>query len=278
MLFRAVSASGQASIIGSSANSVGASVPVSVLPQAAELLRNRRLSDANELTPQEVDIYLNRGLVKRESPDGDELVIPSTSAISSQKSPEIIKDSNTAKTINNRISPENPPVSPLPSVVQIKREQDTPDLSPSSPTNNSSELPPASTVIAQAFSSHVLTHGYEPLASQYTTSTLPQYQNQSNSSVYMLASNPDYRGLTDYYTEQIRQNLAASASSVPTYTDATDTASLVDRYIRQAATYKGISGLTVDLSSPDSGIGETSANHREASGLQQTGEVSYFYA
>lgn len=276
MHFRAVSASGQASIIGSSANSVGASVPVSVLPQAAELLRNRRLSDANELTPQEVDIYLNRGLVKRETPDGDELVIPSTSAISSQKSPEIIKDS--VKTINNSISPENPPVSPLTPVVQIKREQETPDLSPSSPTNNSSDLPPASTVIAQAFSSHVLTHGYEPLTSQYTASTLPQYQNQPNSSVYMLASNPDYRGLTDYYTEQIRQNLAASASSVPTYTDATDTASLVDRYIRQAATYKGISGLTVDLSSPDSGIGETAANHREASGLPQTGEVSNFYA
>ncbi|GIY26035.1 uncharacterized protein CEXT_115691 [Caerostris extrusa] len=85
----------------------------------------------------------------------------------------------------------------------------------------------------------------------------------------MVTTPSEYRGLPDYYTEQIRNNLAASvATSVSGYTDTTDTASFVDRYIRQAAGYKnGIQGLTVDLPSPDSGIGDTTITSRDNSTL-----------
>lgn len=274
MCFRTVSANGQTNIIGNASSTINTSLPVSLLPQAAELLKQRRLSDSSEVTPQEVEIYLNRGLVKREAPDDDdELVIPSTSVISSHKSSEILKECASGKTINDEVTSDNPE-SPLPIVVQVKQEQESPDLSPSSPTTNSSELPPASTVI-QAYSSHVLTHGYESLAAQYTTTTVPQYQNQPTTSVYMVATPPDYRGLPDYYTEQIKHNLAAAVTNaVPAYTDATDTALFVDRYIRQAAGYKGIHGITVDLPSPDSGIGETAVNPRESS-ISQVSEVSF---
>lgn len=247
------------------------------MPQAAGLLRNRRLSDPSDVTPQDVDIYLNRGLIKREVPDSEELIVPTSGVISSHKSSDILKNCTTK--INDGVANESPD-SPLPIIVQVKQEQESPGLStsPSSPTTKSRELPPASTVIAQAYSSHVLPQGYESLAAQYTTTAPPQYQSQPTTSVYMVATPPEYRGLPDYYTEQIRHNLAATvASTVPAYNDATDTASFVDRYIRQAAGYKsGIHGLTVDLPSPDSGIGETTITPRDTSSLTQVNEVNTF--
>lgn len=246
------------------------------MPQGAGLVRNRRLSDSSEVTPQEVDIYLNRGLIKRESTDNEELIVPTSGVINSHKSSDILKNCTTAKAASDVLVSDNPE-SPLPPLVQIKQEQCSPDMptSPSPSISKTRELPPASSVIAQAYSSHVLAQSYESLAAQYTSASLPQYQTQPTTSVYMVATPPDYRGLPDYYTEQIRHNLAATVgTTVPAYTDAADTASFVDRYIRQATGYKGgIHGLTVDLPSPDSGIGETTITPKEASGLVQVGEV-----
>ncbi|GFS81107.1 protein grainyhead [Nephila pilipes] len=262
-------ANGQNNIVGNGTNAIGNSLPVSLLPQAAELLKNRRISDPNDVAPQEVDIYLNRGIIKRENiTDSEELIVPTSGVINTHKSSTIIRNCNSPKVLTEGVL-SDPPVSPLPILVQVKQEP-SPGLptSPSSPTTKTRELPPASTVIAQAYSSHVLAQGYESLATQYSVAAPLQYQSQPATGVYMVTTPPEYRGLPDYYTEQIRHNLASVATSVSGYTDTTDTAAFVDRYIRQAAGYKsGIQGLTVDLPSPDSGIGDTNITSRDNSSL-----------
>ncbi|KFM66062.1 Protein grainyhead, partial [Stegodyphus mimosarum] len=265
---------GQIGNVGNGTAGLGGALPVTLFPQAAGLLKNRRLSDPSDVTPQEVDIYLNRGLIKRESPtESDELIVPTSSVISTHKTSDILKNCTVTKVIN-----DDNPGSPLPIIVQVKQEP-SPGIptSPSPPVTKTRELPPASTVIAQAYSSHVLAQSYESLAAQYTTAAPPQYQSQPTTSVYMVTTPPEYRGLPDYYTEQIRHNLAATvASTVPGYTDTTDTAAFVDRYIRQAAGFKGsIHGLTVDLPSPDSGIGDTTITPRENASLPQVEIFDY---
>ncbi|XP_055933313.1 protein grainyhead-like isoform X5 [Argiope bruennichi] len=108
---------------------------------------------------------------------------------------------------------------------------------------------------------------YEPLGTgQYSVLTNvvvtvapPQYaQTAAASNAYAIT--PDYyREPTDQYTQAVRQHLA-------TYPDAVDNVTYVERYIRQ--NYKpSPHGLTVDLPSPDSGIGETTVTPRDS--LQQ---------
>lgn len=236
-------------------------------PHAAEFLKSR-MSSQSEITIQEMDNYLNnRSSIKRESPvNDDDLILPSTTLSSLQKS-LLIKDySNANKRVEQALS--EPSLSPLPVLVQVKQEP-SPGMStsPSPPLTKIRELPPASTVIAQAYSNQ----GYDSLAAQYSANSPLQYQNQPASEIYMVTTG-EYRGIPDYYTEQIRHNLAAAtvATSGSGYTDTTDTASFVDRYIRQAAGYKNrIQGLAVDLPSPDSGIGETAITSRDNNSLPQ---------
>ncbi|XP_054721356.1 protein grainyhead-like [Uloborus diversus] len=260
----AVAANSQIGNVTNGTNAVAGALPVSLLPQAAGVLRNRRISDPNDVAPQEVDIYLNRGLIKRETSSEGELIVPTSGVLNMHKS-----DISATKVSSDATSSDNE--SPLPIIVEVKQEH-SPDMptSPSPPTTKISELPPASTVIAQAYSSHVFAQNYETLAAQYTTAAPPQYQSQPTTSVYMVTAPSEYRALPDYYTEQIRQNLA----TVPAYADASDTAAFVDRYIRQATGLKGtIHGLTVDLPSPDSGIGDTTITPRDAANLSQVGEI-----
>ncbi|GIY87253.1 uncharacterized protein CDAR_516581 [Caerostris darwini] len=269
---------GQSNMVGNGTSNLGNSLPVSLLPQAAELLKNRRMPDPNDITPQEVDLLLNRRLIKREDiSDGEELIVPTSGVINTPKSSNLLRECDSPKVINDGVL-SDPPVSPMPILVQVKQEP-SPGMptSPGSPASKR-ELPPASTVIAQAYSNHVLAQNYENLAAQYSVAAPLQYQSQPGSNVYMVTAPSEYRGLPDYYTEQIRNNLAASvATSVSGYTDTTDTASFVDRYIRQAAGYKnGIQGLTVDLPSPDSGIGDTTITSRDNSTLPHV-EVSLFF-
>ncbi|XP_067142512.1 grainyhead-like protein 1 homolog isoform X1 [Centruroides vittatus] len=87
----------------------------------------------------------------------------------------------------------------------------------------------------------------------------PQYGNQNSTSsrtVYAVTTGDYYR---DYYqTDQyqaVRQQLGSYAENNE----------LVDRYIRQNGTYKtSLHGLTVDLPSPDSGIGDTTITPRDS--------------
>ncbi|KAG8195455.1 hypothetical protein JTE90_002627 [Oedothorax gibbosus] len=250
---------------------VSSSLPYSILPpEAAEYIRNR-MSAQNEVTSQEMDIYLNNrsSSVKREtSTEGademelTELIIPGTGdsfLIPKHcllNSPET-KSGSPVKSAEEESNEQS--LSPLPALVQVKQEP-SPGVSssPSPPLSRVRELPPASTVIAQAYSSPALAQSYDSLTAQYSaTSPLQFHQNQPGGEIYMVSSQ-DYRGLPDYYTEQIRHNLAAAATNVSGYTDTTDTATFVDRYIRQASGYKSrVHGLAVDLPSPDSGIGET---------------------
>ncbi|XP_035209101.1 protein grainyhead-like isoform X3 [Stegodyphus dumicola] len=107
---------------------------------------------------------------------------------------------------------------------------------------------------------------YEPLGTgQYSVLTNvvvtvapPQYgaQTPAVSNVYTLTTGDYYREPTDQYTQAMRQHLA-------TYPEAVDNVAYVERYIRQ--NYKpSPHGLTVDLPSPDSGIGESTVTPRDS--------------
>ena len=124
------------------------------------------------------------------------------------------------------------------------------------------------------------------VASQYATVTQAA-AGRNNGTVYLTTT--DYITYCDYYpaastatsvtTDQyqtVRQHLNSAPASV-TYTQANEnsgeTTSFLDRYLRQTSTtansngvnYKTTSlhgGLTVDLPSPDSGIGETTITPR----------------
>ncbi len=80
------------------------------------------------------------------------------------------------------------------------------------------------------------------------------------------------------YTTQVRQP-AVYADSADTNTNAVATASFVERYVRQTSAYhsnKGVisaAGLTVDLPSPDSGIGADTITPRDQSAIQQVGLI-----
>ncbi|GFR14005.1 protein grainyhead, partial [Trichonephila clavata] len=98
---------------------------------------------------------------------------------------------------------------------------------------------------------------YEPLGTgQYSVLTNvvvtvapPQYgaQTSAASNPYTITPGDYYREPTDQYAQAVRQHLA-------TYPEAVENVAYVERYIRQ--NYKpSPHGLTVDLPSPDSGIG-----------------------
>ncbi|XP_015920555.1 grainyhead-like protein 1 homolog isoform X2 [Parasteatoda tepidariorum] len=222
---------------------VSSSIPVHLLQsQAADILKNRKFVD--ELTPQEVELYLRENIVKQEDPnDTEELIVPTSGIV--HKSSNIITNSSTDDRLQR-------PLSPLP-MIHVKQESMSDEV----------KGEPASSVIT----SHVLAQGYESLAAQFSGNL--QYAGQSPN-VYMVTS-PEYRGLTDYYTEQIRQTNGISA-----YSDTSNTSTLVDRYIRQVANYKGnLPTLTVDLPSPDSGIGDTMITPRDNSALSHVEVFDY---
>lgn len=108
---------------------------------------------------------------------------------------------------------------------------------------------------------------YSVLTNVVVTVAPPQYgaQTATVSNVYALAPGDYYREYyaaaqtTDQYTQAVRHHLATT-----TYQDNSDNSVYVDRYIRQ--NYKNSPhGLTVDLPSPDSGIGgETTVTPRDS--------------
>lgn len=126
---------------------------------------------------------------------------------------------------------------------------------------------------------------------QYATLTPADTGRTNGNTVYLTMA--DYITYRDYYPtattgttvstnadqyQTVRQHLSATPVTA-TYTTASDneTTSFLDRYLRQpqesnntngaAATYKTtIHGLTVDLPSPDSGIGEATITPRGENG------------
>ncbi|GFS71480.1 protein grainyhead [Nephila pilipes] len=106
---------------------------------------------------------------------------------------------------------------------------------------------------------------YEPLGTgQYSVLTNvvvtvapPQYgaQTAAASNAYTITPGDYYREQTDQYAQAVRH--------LATYPEAVDNVAYVERYIRQ--NYKpSPHGLTVDLPSPDSGIGETTVTPRDS--------------
>lgn len=76
------------------------------------------------------------------------------------------------------------------------------------------------------------------------------------------------------YATQLRQNQLGGYSDSAEGSNAVATASFVERYVRQSSAYhsKGViaaAGLTVDLPSPDSGIGADAITPRDQNALQQ---------
>lgn len=133
---------------------------------------------------------------------------------------------------------------------------------------------------------------------QYATVTPASDAHSNGGTVYLTT---DYITYRDYYPatstgatvttndqyQTVRQHLSATPTA--TYTSASDneTTSFLDRYLRQQPTttnsnggtsYKTtIHGLTVDLPSPDSGIGEATITPRGENGaLPQVSQVSQF--
>ncbi len=133
---------------------------------------------------------------------------------------------------------------------------------------------------------------------QYATVTPASDAHSNGGTVYLTT---DYITYRDYYPatstgatvttndqyQTVRQHLSATPTA--TYTSASDneTTSFLDRYLRQqpattntngATSYKTtIHGLTVDLPSPDSGIGEATITPRGENGaLPQVSQVSQF--
>ncbi|XP_054706160.1 protein grainyhead-like isoform X2 [Uloborus diversus] len=99
---------------------------------------------------------------------------------------------------------------------------------------------------------------YSVLTNVVVTVAPPQYgaQTAAASNVYTLNPGDYYREPTDQYAQAVRQHLA-------TYPETVENVAYVERYIRQ--NYKpSPHGLTVDLPSPDSGIGETTVTPRDS--------------
>lgn len=84
------------------------------------------------------------------------------------------------------------------------------------------------------------------------------------------------------YTTQVRQQVAY-ADNQENNTSAVATASFVERYVRQSSAYhnnKGVisaAGLTVDLPSPDSGIGADTITPRDQTAIQQVSLTVYYF-
>ncbi|CAG2110231.1 unnamed protein product [Medioppia subpectinata] len=136
------------------------------------------------------------------------------------------------------------------------------------------------------------------VSSQYATVTPAANACTNGGTVYLTTA--DYITYRDYYPttstttsvntsdqyQTVRQHLSTTPTATYTTTTDTETTSFLDRYLRQqpasssangAQTYKAtIHGLTVDLPSPDSGIGDTTITPRQENGtLPQTESFTY---
>ena len=131
---------------------------------------------------------------------------------------------------------------------------------------------------------------------QYATVTPTANACTNGGTVYLTTA--DYITYRDYYPttstttavnssdqyQTVRQHLSTTPTATYTTTSDTETTSFLDRYLRQppvttsangGPTYKAsIHGLTVDLPSPDSGIGDTTITPRGENGaLPQVSQV-----
>lgn len=130
---------------------------------------------------------------------------------------------------------------------------------------------------------------YSEHGTQYSQTLSGSYGNSRNAAAFTI-SDPYYREYFTTvaggnatpepatYTTQVRQNqLGAYVESPETSGSAVATANFVERYVRQSSAYhnKGViaaataAGLTVDLPSPDSGIGADAITPRDQNTLQQ---------
>ena len=132
---------------------------------------------------------------------------------------------------------------------------------------------------------------------QYATVTPAANACTNGGTVYLTTT--DYITYRDYYPttsttttvntsdqyQTVRQHLSTTPTATYTTTTDTETTSFLDRYLRQqpattsangGPTYKAsIHGLTVDLPSPDSGIGDTTITPRGENGaLPQVSQVN----
>ncbi|XP_014243535.1 protein grainyhead isoform X1 [Cimex lectularius] len=139
--------------------------------------------------------------------------------------------------------------------------------------------------------SNAQAHGGSGSPSPIPYSEHAQYAGSQSTSGYITASagrssaaafsDPYYR---EYFAEQ--SPYAAQVRQVPSFADGSDgsgpnaaTASFVERYVRQSSSYhnKGViaaAGLTVDLPSPDSGIGADAITPRDQTAIQQSFDYS----
>ncbi|XP_054152988.1 protein grainyhead-like [Oppia nitens] len=132
---------------------------------------------------------------------------------------------------------------------------------------------------------------------QYATVTPATNAMSNGGTVYLTTT--DYITYRDYYPttstttsvnnsdqyQTVRQHLSTTPTATYTTAADTETTSFLDRYLRQQpvtttssngnATYKAtIHGLTVDLPSPDSGIGDTTITPRQENGtLPQVSQI-----
>ncbi|KAF6215956.1 hypothetical protein GE061_000293 [Apolygus lucorum] len=133
------------------------------------------------------------------------------------------------------------------------------------------------------------THGGSGSPSPIPYPDHTQYNTQATSS-YITTSAANRSGATaftdPYYREYFmteQSPYAAQLRQVSTFGDAADgasnSASFVERYVRQSSAYhnKGViaaAGLTVDLPSPDSGIGADAITPRDQTTIQQSFDYS----
>ncbi|XP_076368056.1 uncharacterized protein LOC143255763 isoform X2 [Tachypleus tridentatus] len=174
----------------------------------------------------------------------------------------------------------------------------SPDLSKAREIQTGTPQPQSATVIpsvAQSYSSAQVfpdvtssQSGYEPLGvGQYSVLanavvTVPQYIAQSSlasrtsgSTVYTLTATDYYKDLYAYVGSPVTEQCQTGRQHIASYSDTVENVAFVDRYIRQNSSYKtGLHGLTVDLPSPDSGIGEATITPRDGAGLPQIFDYS----
>ncbi|XP_022236761.1 uncharacterized protein LOC111084299, partial [Limulus polyphemus] len=130
---------------------------------------------------------------------------------------------------------------------------------------------------------------YEPLGvGQYSilanaVVTVPQYVTQSSlvnrtagSTIYTLTAADHYRDLYAYIGTPVTEQYQTGRQQIASYPDTVESVALVDRFIRQNSNYKTVHGLTADLPSPDSGIGEATITPRDGAGLPQVSVFVFF--
>ncbi|XP_076319257.1 protein grainyhead-like isoform X2 [Tachypleus tridentatus] len=130
---------------------------------------------------------------------------------------------------------------------------------------------------------------YEPLGvGQYSilanaVVSIPQYVTQNSlvnrtvgSTIYTLTAGDHYRDLYAYIGTPVTEQYETGRQQITAYPDTVvESVALVDRFIRQNSNYKTtVHGLTADLPSPDSGIGEATITPRDGAGLPQIFDYS----